>query len=180
MAALARRSGTPNLGGPIATASGLVFIGATTDFFLRAFEPRRADELWKGRLPTAGHATPMTYRLRPDGRQYVVIAAGGHGLLGTPPSDALIAFALSLGAPRPREPAQSCADLLPIHRIRTCGGESRRNRRGQLRIAQLPGASPLAWRRTRRGAGGRASFAVSCVTVFSISIVRLCSFVIRP
>jgi quinoprotein glucose dehydrogenase len=87
-------TGTPNLGGPLATASGLVFIGATTDFFLRAFDVETGQELWKARLPTAAHATPMTYRLRPDGRQYVVVAAGGHGLLGTPPGDALIAFAL--------------------------------------------------------------------------------------
>ncbi len=87
-------TGTPNLGGPLATASGLVFIGATTDFFLRAFDVETGEELWKGRLPTAAHATPMTYRLGEDARQYVVIAAGGHGILGTPPGDALIAFAL--------------------------------------------------------------------------------------
>jgi len=87
-------TGTPNLGGPLVTASGLVFIGATTDFFLRAFDEATGRELWKGRLPTAGHATPMTYRLRPDGKQYVVIAAGGHGILGSPPGDALVAFTL--------------------------------------------------------------------------------------
>jgi quinoprotein glucose dehydrogenase len=87
-------TGTPNLGGPLTTASGLVFIGATTDFFVRAFDIETGEELWKGRLPTAAHATPMTYRLRQDGRQYMVIAAGGHGILGTPPGDALIAFAL--------------------------------------------------------------------------------------
>jgi quinoprotein glucose dehydrogenase len=87
-------TGTPNLGGPLTTASGLVFIGATTDFFVRAFAIETGQELWKGRLPTAAHATPMTYRLRQDARQYVVIAAGGHGILGTPPGDALIAFAL--------------------------------------------------------------------------------------
>ncbi len=86
--------GTPNMGGPITTASGLVFIGATTDFYLRAFSTETGEELWKTRLPTAAHSTPMTYRLRPDGRQYVVIAAGGHGILGTPPNDALMAFAL--------------------------------------------------------------------------------------
>ncbi len=87
--------GAPNLGGPLVTASGLVFIGATTDFFLRAFDIEDGEELWRTRLPTAAHATPMTYRVRPDGRQFVVIAAGGHGILGTPPSDALIAFALA-------------------------------------------------------------------------------------
>jgi quinoprotein glucose dehydrogenase len=76
------------------TASGLVFIGATTDHFLRAFDAQSGAELWRARLPTSAHATPMTYRLRPDGKQYVVIAAGGHGLLGSPPGDALIAYAL--------------------------------------------------------------------------------------
>lgn len=56
-------------------------------------------ELWKGRPPAGGQATPMTYRLRPDGRQYVVIAAGGHGRLGTKLGDALVAFALPLPKP---------------------------------------------------------------------------------
>ena len=88
------KTGTPNLGGPITTASGLVFIGATTDFYVRAFETETGEELWRRRLPTAAHSTPMTYRLRPNGRQFVVIAAGGHGLLNTPPGDALMAFAL--------------------------------------------------------------------------------------
>jgi quinoprotein glucose dehydrogenase len=87
-------TGTPNLGGPMLTASGLAFIGATTDHFLRAFDVASGAELWRARLPTSAHATPMTYRLRPDAKQYVVIAAGGHGLLGTPPGDALLAFAL--------------------------------------------------------------------------------------
>ncbi len=86
--------GVPNLGGPITTASGLSFIAATTDAYLRAFATETGEELWRGRLPTSGHATPMTYRLRPDGRQFVVIAAGGHMLLGTRPGDALVAFAL--------------------------------------------------------------------------------------
>ncbi len=86
--------GTPNLGGPITTASGLIFIGATTDFYIRAFATETGKELWKRRLPTSAHATPMTYRLSPTGKQYVVIAAGGHGILGTPPNDALMAFAL--------------------------------------------------------------------------------------
>ena len=89
--------GTPNLGGPLLTAGGLVFIGATTDHFLRAFDRETGEELHKLRLPTSAHATPMTYRLRPGGRQFVVVAAGGHGLLGSPPSDHLIAFALPEG-----------------------------------------------------------------------------------
>ena len=74
------------MGGPITTASGLTFIGATTDHYLRAFETETGEELWRARLPNGGHATPMTYRLREDGRQYVVIAAGGHGMLGDTPA----------------------------------------------------------------------------------------------
>ena len=86
--------GTPNQGGPLTTASGVTFVGAATDRFLRALDTATGAELWRGRLPTGGHATPMTYRLGPDRKQYVVIAAGGHALLGTPPGDALVAFAL--------------------------------------------------------------------------------------
>jgi quinoprotein glucose dehydrogenase len=86
--------GTPNLGGPMITASGLVFIGATFDHYLRAFDTETGEEVWKGRLPTSANATPMTYRLRADGRQFVVIAAGGHGKGPTKNSDHLIAFAL--------------------------------------------------------------------------------------
>ena len=68
--------GAPNLGGSLVTASGLLFIGATTDKFLRAFDARSGEEIWTRRLPYTANATPMTYRLRPDGRQYVVIASG--------------------------------------------------------------------------------------------------------
>ncbi|MBM5812065.1 MAG: pyrroloquinoline quinone-dependent dehydrogenase [Gammaproteobacteria bacterium] len=84
--------GTPNLGGSIVTAGGLVFVGATMDKFLRAFDAESGDEIWRQRLPFTASATPMTYRLRPDGRQYVVIAAGGHAW--SEAGDALIAFAL--------------------------------------------------------------------------------------
>ncbi len=86
--------GTPNMGGPIATKSGLVFISATMDYYLRAFDTTTGKELWKGRLPAGGQATPMTYRLREDGRQFVVICAGGHGKLGTKLGDYVIAYAL--------------------------------------------------------------------------------------
>jgi quinoprotein glucose dehydrogenase len=86
-------TGVPNLGGPILTASGLVFIAATTDNYLRAFDEEIGAELWSARLPFAGHATPMTYRLRPDGKQYVVIAAGGH-VFSKKQGDAIVAFAL--------------------------------------------------------------------------------------
>lgn len=86
--------GLPSMGGPIVTASGLVFIGASMDRYLRAYHVETGELLWKGRLPAGGQATPMTYRLDPDGRQFVVIAAGGHGTLGTRAGDALVAFSL--------------------------------------------------------------------------------------
>ena len=86
--------GTPNLGGPIVTQNGLVFIGAAMDNYLRAFDLETGKELWKGRLPAGGQATPMTYRLGENGRQFVVIAAGGHGRLGTDIGDSVVAFAL--------------------------------------------------------------------------------------
>jgi quinoprotein glucose dehydrogenase len=86
--------GVPNMGGSVITASGLVFIAATTDNFLRAFDRKTGKELWKGRLPAGGQATPMTYRMRKNGKQYVVIAAGGHKYLGTTLGDSLVAFAL--------------------------------------------------------------------------------------
>jgi len=87
-------SGTPNLGGPIVTAAGLIFIASAMDNYLRAFDINTGAELWKGRLPAGGQATPMTYRLRGDGKQFVVIAAGGHGKIGTKLGDSLVAFAL--------------------------------------------------------------------------------------
>jgi quinoprotein glucose dehydrogenase len=82
------------MGGPIVTAGGLVFIAATLDDYLRAYDVETGEELWRARLPAGGQATPMTYRLRDDGKQYVVIAAGGHGAMGTRPGDSVIAYAL--------------------------------------------------------------------------------------
>lgn len=87
--------GAPNLGGPMVTAGGLVFIAGTWDPYIRAFDLESGKELWKAQLPAAGHATPMTYRLSPSGKQYVVIAAGGHAKIeDRPQSDALVTFAL--------------------------------------------------------------------------------------
>jgi quinoprotein glucose dehydrogenase len=85
--------GSPNLGGPMVTAGGLVFIAAAMDGYLRAFDVESGAELWKSKLPAGGQATPMTFGL-PNGKQYVVIAAGGHGKLGTPLGDSVVAFAL--------------------------------------------------------------------------------------
>ncbi len=86
--------GTPNMGGPLMAESGLVFISATMDYYLRAFDSESGEELWKGRLPAGGQATPMTYRLSENGKQYVVICAGGHGRMGTKLGDYVLAFAL--------------------------------------------------------------------------------------
>jgi quinoprotein glucose dehydrogenase len=86
-------AGSPNLGGPIVTASGLVFIGATLDRAFRAFDIETGRELWKASLPAGARATPMTYEA--GGRQFVVIAAGGSGPFGT--GDAIVAFALPAG-----------------------------------------------------------------------------------
>jgi len=84
--------GTPNFGGPIVTGGGLVFIGAAMDNYLRAFDAASGKELWRGRLPAGGQATPMTYVWK--GRQYVVIAAGGHAKADTKRGDQVVAFAL--------------------------------------------------------------------------------------
>jgi quinoprotein glucose dehydrogenase len=84
--------GMPNMGGPIVTDGGVVFIGASMDNYLRAFDVETGRELWKGRLPAGGQATPMSYEA--NGRQFVVIAAGGHGKLGTKRGDYVVAFAL--------------------------------------------------------------------------------------
>jgi glucose dehydrogenase len=85
--------GSLNLGGAISTAGGLVFVAATLDASLRAFDIETGKELWKGQLPASGKATPMTFRGPKDGRQYVVIAAGGDGeVFGS--GDAIVAFRL--------------------------------------------------------------------------------------
>jgi quinoprotein glucose dehydrogenase len=89
-----REFGMPNMGGPIVTAGGLVFVGAAMDAYLRAFDIETGVELWKHKLPAGGQATPMTYRAGASQRQYVVISAGGHGPLGTPRADYVVAFAL--------------------------------------------------------------------------------------
>jgi len=85
-------TGTPNLGGSIVTAGGLVFIGATMDEKFRAFDSDTGKVLWQEKLPFGGYATPSTYAV--NGRQFVVIAAGGGGKLGTRSGDAYVAFAL--------------------------------------------------------------------------------------
>ena len=93
--ALQGKTGTPNLGGSIVTAGGVVFIGATVDRLFRAFDARTGEELWATELEASAHATPMTYMGKKSGKQFVVIAAGGGGYFRGRVSDILAAFALS-------------------------------------------------------------------------------------
>jgi quinoprotein glucose dehydrogenase len=87
--------GSASLGGAIVTAGGLVFIAGTPDGYLRAFDTETGAELWKAQLPAGANATPMTYRVSSSGKQYVVIAAGGHPKIPEEKQgDALVAFAL--------------------------------------------------------------------------------------
>lgn len=86
-------SGSPNLGGPVATDTGLVFIGAALDPFLRAFDAATGRELWKGELPTSARATPLVFTTK-SGRQMVAIAAGGHDPAFTKIDTKLVVFAL--------------------------------------------------------------------------------------
>jgi quinoprotein glucose dehydrogenase len=86
------RFGLPSVGGPLATAGGVTFIGAALDGYFRAYDTATGQVLWRSKLPAGGQATPMTYAV--DGRQYVVIVAGGHAGAGTEPGDYVVAFAL--------------------------------------------------------------------------------------
>ncbi|HEY0878162.1 MAG TPA: membrane-bound PQQ-dependent dehydrogenase, glucose/quinate/shikimate family [Zeimonas sp.] len=90
------RMGVPDLGGPIVTASGIAFLSGTLDYYVRGYDVTTGEQLWRARLPAGGQATPMTY-LGKDGRQYLVVVAGGHGSLGTKAGDAVIAYALPAG-----------------------------------------------------------------------------------
>ena len=85
-------TGTQNLGGTMVTASGLVFVGATRDEKFRAFDKKTGKLIWEYKLPAGGYATPATYSV--NGKQYIVIAAGGGGKVGSPSGDAYVAFAL--------------------------------------------------------------------------------------
>ena len=89
-------AGAPSLGGPIVTASGLVFIAGTiVDPAIRAFDVESGKEIWKFDLPTPGAATPMTYQVRPGGKQFLVIAAGGHAkVTEEKQTDEVVAFTL--------------------------------------------------------------------------------------
>lgn len=103
-----RNTGAKNFGGPVATAGDVIFIAGTPDEKIRAFEKHSGKILWEYKLPAGGYATPSVYWI--DGKQYVVIAAGGGGKNGTPYGDSIIAFALPDGKER-TAPGKGWVDL---------------------------------------------------------------------
>ncbi|HSV13643.1 MAG TPA: PQQ-binding-like beta-propeller repeat protein, partial [Tepidisphaeraceae bacterium] len=84
--------GTPNNGGAVTTASGLVFIAAATDDLIRAIDLKTGKTVWSAPLPAGGQANPIIYQQ--DGREYLVIVAGGHHFMETPMGDSVVAYAL--------------------------------------------------------------------------------------
>ncbi|WP_313531079.1 glucose/quinate/shikimate family membrane-bound PQQ-dependent dehydrogenase [Shinella sp.] len=84
--------GVPGIGGPMLTKGGVAFLGAAVDNYIRAYDVTTGRQLWEGRLPAGGQATPMTYTA--GDKQYVLIVAGGHGSVGTKPGDYVIAYTL--------------------------------------------------------------------------------------
>jgi quinoprotein glucose dehydrogenase len=94
VAGLTSETGSPNLGGSLATAGGLVFIGAATDSRFRAFDSRSGKQLWVADLAASAHAAPMTYLGKKSHKQFVVIAAGGGGFFRGKTSDEVVAFDL--------------------------------------------------------------------------------------
>ncbi len=106
------KTGTPNLGGSIVTAGGLVFIGATNDSKFRAFDKDTGEELWMTKVPASAHATPMTFLGPRSGRQFIMIAAGGGNKYNETFSGKLLAFALPQPGD-PREPAMILATRGP-------------------------------------------------------------------
>jgi quinoprotein glucose dehydrogenase len=88
------KMGVPGIGGPIVTAGGVAFLSGTLDYYVRAYDLRPGQDIWRDQLPAGGQATPSTY-LDADGRQYLVVVAGGHGSTGTTAGDYIIAYRLA-------------------------------------------------------------------------------------
>jgi glucose dehydrogenase/cytochrome c5 len=129
-----KNTGTVNLGGSIATAGGLIFIGATNDSSFRAFDSTTGKQLWVQRIDADGHSVPITY-LGKNGKQYVAIMAGGNGYFGNPPSDSLIAFTLSRGPLRQQvQEVETGENTAPVQ----AEGASRTAREMQLGSSKLP------------------------------------------
>jgi len=103
-----RHTGSMNFGGVVATAGGVIFVAATADEKMHAFEKNGGRLLWEHQLPTGGYATPSVYAV--NGRQFVAIACGGGGKIGTPSGDTIIAFALPQ-TPRVAPPSEDWVEL---------------------------------------------------------------------
>lgn len=111
-----RNTGSLNFGGAVATAGGLVFIAATADEKIRAFEKHSGRVLWEHQLPAGGYATPSVYMI--DGRQFVAIAAGGSGKNATKSGDSIVAFAL----PQTKEMPAPAGDWIQLFDGSTLNG----------------------------------------------------------
>jgi quinoprotein glucose dehydrogenase len=107
-----RNTGSLNFGGAVATAGGLIFVAATADEKIRAFEKAAGRVLWEYQLPAGGYATPSVYML--DGRQYVAIAAGGSGKNATKSGDSVIAFALPIDESRQTTAQPTASDWIDL------------------------------------------------------------------
>ena len=107
-----RHTGSLNFGGAVATAGGVIFIGATADEKIRAIEKATGRTLWEFQLPAGGYATPSVYMI--DGRQYVAIAAGGSGKNATKSGDSIVAFALPADDPRSSPQTSSPSDWVDL------------------------------------------------------------------
>jgi glucose dehydrogenase len=107
-----RNTGSLNFGGAVATAGGLIFVAATADEKIRAFEKATGRVLWEYQLPAGGYATPSVYML--DGRQYVAIAAGGSGKNATKSGDSVIAFALPIDESRQTTAIPMASDWIDL------------------------------------------------------------------
>ena len=122
-------TGTLSMGGAITTASGLLFIGATIDGRFRAFDSSNGRLLWETELEASGHSIPMTF-MGKDGRQYVVVTAGGGSFLVSPPGSKIVAFALPGAAPTK---LTSAAGTTPSPRSGTSAADAgAAARKGQL------------------------------------------------
>jgi quinoprotein glucose dehydrogenase len=120
-----RNTGTMNFGGAVATGGGLVFIAATADEKIRAFEKHSGRMLWEHQLPAGGYATPSVYMV--NGRQYVAIAAGGSGKNGTKSGDAIIAFALPEEPARPNLAGRGNSEWIELFDGKTLNGWAHMN-----------------------------------------------------
>jgi quinoprotein glucose dehydrogenase len=120
-----RNTGSLNFGGAVATAGGLIFIAATADEKIRAFEKASGRVLWEYALPAGGYATPSVYMI--DGRQYVAIAAGGSGKNATKSGDSIIAFALPADGAQPSTNVRTSADWIQLFDGSTLSGWAQMN-----------------------------------------------------